>query len=73
MTSSKTASGVSQTFVLSPKDINEAEGSSRETIYKLPSLSGRVISLGMDSSCGITSQIRPNRKTVETIESWLRQ
>ena len=47
VTSSSAGSEVPQRFVLRPRDSNEAEGSSLETVYTCPSLSGRVISPGM--------------------------
>ena len=49
VTSAKACSLVPQRLPLWPRDSNVAEGSSLETVYILPSLSGKVISPGMDS------------------------
>ena len=43
VTSSNAGSGVPQRLDLRPRESNEAEGSSLETVYIWPSLSGKVI------------------------------
>ena len=49
VTSSSAGSEVPQRLDLRPRESNKAEGSSLETVYIWPSLSGKVISPGMDS------------------------